>query len=60
MSKPKTINFELVQKDASPEPYAILDAVRRQDAEAAAASMRAHLAETRAVISLTLAESGQA
>jgi len=38
---------------------AILDAVRRQDAEAAAASMRAHLAETRAVIRLTLEESGQ-
>jgi len=31
-----------------------------QDTEAAAASMRAHLAETRAVIRLTLAESGQA
>jgi len=38
---------------------AVLDAVRRQDAEGAAASMRAHLAETQAVIKLTLEESGQ-
>jgi GntR family transcriptional repressor for pyruvate dehydrogenase complex len=38
---------------------AVLDAVRRRDAEAAAASMRAHLVETRAVIRLTLEESGQ-
>ena len=37
---------------------AVLDAVRRQDAEGAAASMRAHLAETQAVIKLTLEESG--
>jgi len=33
--------------------------VRQQDAEAAAASMRAHLAETQAVIKLALEESGQ-
>jgi GntR family transcriptional repressor for pyruvate dehydrogenase complex len=38
---------------------AVLDAVRQRDAEAAAASMRAHLAETQAVIKLTLEESGQ-
>jgi GntR family transcriptional repressor for pyruvate dehydrogenase complex len=38
---------------------AVLDAVRRRDAGAAAASMRAHLVETRAVIRLTLEESGQ-
>jgi GntR family transcriptional repressor for pyruvate dehydrogenase complex len=38
---------------------AVLDAVRHQDAEAATASMRAHLAETQAVIKLTLDESRQ-
>jgi len=38
---------------------AVLDTVRQQDAEAAAASMRAHLAETQAVIKLALEESGQ-
>jgi GntR family transcriptional regulator, transcriptional repressor for pyruvate dehydrogenase complex len=38
---------------------AVLDAVRRQDAEAAAASMRAHLAETQAVIKLALEEARQ-
>ena len=37
---------------------AVLDAVRQQDTEAATASMRAHLAETQAVIKLTLEESG--
>jgi GntR family transcriptional regulator, transcriptional repressor for pyruvate dehydrogenase complex len=37
---------------------AVLDAVRRQDSEGAAASMRAHLDETQAVIKLTLEESG--
>ena len=39
---------------------AVLDAVRQQDTEAAAASMRAHLAETQAVIKLTLEETGHA
>jgi len=38
---------------------AVLDAVRQQNAEAAAASMWAHLAETQAVIKLTWDESGQ-
>jgi len=38
---------------------AVLDAVRRQDTEAAAASMRAHLAETQAVITATLEEAAR-
>ncbi|MGO8684623.1 MAG: FadR/GntR family transcriptional regulator [Thermoleophilia bacterium] len=38
---------------------ALLDAVRRQDAELAAARMRAHLAETEAVIKATLVELAQ-
>ena len=37
---------------------AVLEAVRRQDAEGATASMRAHLDETQAVIKLALEESG--
>jgi len=38
---------------------AVLDAVRRQDADAAAASMHAHLAETQEVIKLTWEESAR-